>query len=123
MDLSVPNDIRRTIRDVRPRLIVNAAAYAAVDQAERDETKARIINAEAPALIAEEAKAIGAAMVHYSTDYIFDESHCSDQHKGIRYSSVQTCVFMAFQLAPHKNVWYQIARLARATVSELHNRA
>jgi dTDP-4-dehydrorhamnose reductase len=72
MELSVPNDIRRTIRDVRPRLIVNAAAYTAVDQAERDETKARIINAEAPGVIAEEAKAIGAAMVHYSTDYIFD---------------------------------------------------
>lgn len=74
MDLSRPNSIRRTIQDVRPGLIVNAAAYTAVDRAESDETKARIINAEAPAVIAEEAKAIGAVMVHYSTDYIFDGS-------------------------------------------------
>jgi dTDP-4-dehydrorhamnose reductase len=72
LDLSNPTDIRRTIREVRPQLIVNAAAYTAVDQAETDETKAQAVNAEAPGLMAEEAKRIGAALIHYSTDYVFD---------------------------------------------------
>jgi dTDP-4-dehydrorhamnose reductase len=74
LDLSKPDDIRRTIREVRPQLIVNAAAYTAVDQAETEEALARAINADAPALMAEEAKNIGAGLVHYSTDYIFDGS-------------------------------------------------
>ncbi|HLZ12326.1 MAG TPA: dTDP-4-dehydrorhamnose reductase [Candidatus Acidoferrum sp.] len=72
LDLSNPADIRRSIQEVRPQLIVNAAAYTAVDRAETDESIARAVNAEAPALIAEEARKIGAALVHYSTDYIFD---------------------------------------------------
>jgi len=72
LDLSNPTDISRTIREVRPHLIVNAAAYTAVDQAERDETKAQAVNAQAPGLLAEEAKKIGAVLVHYSTDYVFD---------------------------------------------------
>ncbi|MFY9802594.1 MAG: dTDP-4-dehydrorhamnose reductase [Candidatus Acidiferrales bacterium] len=72
MDLSRPDEIRRVIREIRPTLIVNAAAYTAVDQAEKDESLARAINAEAPAIMAEEAKRIGAAIVHYSTDYVFD---------------------------------------------------
>jgi dTDP-4-dehydrorhamnose reductase len=74
LDLSNPDQIRRAIRDVQPSLIVNAAAYTSVDQAEREEKQARIINVEAPALMAEEAKRIGAALVHYSTDYVFDGS-------------------------------------------------
>jgi dTDP-4-dehydrorhamnose reductase len=72
LDLSKPGDICRTIREVRPQLIVNAAAYTAVDQAEADVTMTRAINEEAPGLIAEEAKKIGAVLVHYSTDYVFD---------------------------------------------------
>jgi len=72
LDLSRPGDIRSLIRDVHPDLIVNAAAYTAVDQAEKDEGLARAINSEAPAVMAEEAKKIGAAIVHYSTDYVFD---------------------------------------------------
>src|SRR5881227_3996985 len=72
LNLSNPPDICRTIRQVRPQLIVNAAAYTAVDQAETDETTARAVNAEAPGLMAEEAKKIDAALVHYSTDYVFD---------------------------------------------------
>jgi len=72
LDLSNPSDIRRTIREVRPQLIVNAAAYTAVDQAETDETTAQAVNAEAPGVMAEEAKKIGAALVHYSTDFVFD---------------------------------------------------
>jgi dTDP-4-dehydrorhamnose reductase len=74
LDLSRSEDIRQIIRDVRPNLIVNAAAYTAVDQAEEDESAARAINAHAPAVLAEEAKRIGATLVHYSTDYVFDGS-------------------------------------------------
>lgn len=72
LDLSKPDEIRQAIRAVRPGLIVNAAAYTAVDQAESDEATARAINADAPGLMAEEAKKIGARLVHYSTDYVFD---------------------------------------------------
>src|SRR5260370_21258566 len=72
LDLSNPSDIRRTIREVRPQFIVNAAAYTAVDQAETDETTAHAVNAQAPGLLAEEAQKIGAVLVHYSTDYVFD---------------------------------------------------
>jgi dTDP-4-dehydrorhamnose reductase len=60
LDLSKPGDIRRTILDVRPQLIVNAAAYTAVDQAETDQAAAQAINQEAPGLMALEAKKIGA---------------------------------------------------------------
>ncbi len=74
LDLSNPSDIRRTIREVRPQLIINAAAYTAVDQAETDETTARAVNGEAPRLMAEEAAKIGGVLVHYSTDYVFDGS-------------------------------------------------
>jgi dTDP-4-dehydrorhamnose reductase len=74
LDLSSPDDLRRMIRTVCPNLIVNAAAYTAVDRAEKEEAIARAINADAPAVMAEEAKKIGAGLVHYSTDYVFDGS-------------------------------------------------
>lgn len=77
LDLSKPDQIRRAIREVRPQIIVNAAAYTAVDQAETDEAAARTINADAPGILAEEAKKIGAGLVHYSTDYVFDGSKTS----------------------------------------------
>jgi dTDP-4-dehydrorhamnose reductase len=72
LNLSNPENIRRTIREIRPNLIVNAAAYTAVDQAEKEETAANEINSNAVAIMAEEAKKIGASLVHYSTDYVFD---------------------------------------------------
>lgn len=72
LDLSKPGDIRRAIREANPRVIVNAAAYTAVDQAEKDELAARAINTEAPGVMAEEAKKTGSVLVHYSTDYVFD---------------------------------------------------
>lgn len=72
LDLADPGLIRQVMRDVRPHLIVNAAAYTAVDRAETDEAAARTINAEAPGVMAKEAEKIGAALVHYSTDYVFD---------------------------------------------------
>ncbi len=73
-DLSELDGLAATVRAVRPQLIVNAAAYTAVDQAEREPALARRINAEAPAVLAREAAALGALLVHYSTDYVFDGS-------------------------------------------------
>src|SRR5713226_2295599 len=72
LDLLDPDSIRRMVRNIRPQLIVNAAAYTAVDAAESDEANAHAVNAIAPAVLAEEAKKLGAAVVHYSTDYVFD---------------------------------------------------
>jgi dTDP-4-dehydrorhamnose reductase len=72
LDLTHPDDIRAAIRKSCPDLIVNAAAYTAVDRAESDEEAARQINAIAPAVMAEEAKALGTLLVHFSTDYVFD---------------------------------------------------
>jgi dTDP-4-dehydrorhamnose reductase len=72
LDLLDTYSIRRAVREIRPELIVNAAAYTAVDAAESQETEAYAINAKAPAVFAEEAKKIGALIVHYSTDYVFD---------------------------------------------------
>jgi dTDP-4-dehydrorhamnose reductase len=60
------------MRDVKPTLIVNPAAYTAVDKAESDADACMRANAEAPGVMAEEAKKLGAALVHYSTDYVFD---------------------------------------------------
>lgn len=72
IDLSQPASIRSVVRDVRPDLIVNAAAYTAVDQAEDEPEAAMAVNALAPDILAEEAARLNAAMVHYSTDYVFD---------------------------------------------------
>ena len=63
-----------TVRRVAPDVIVNAAAYTAVDKAESEQELARMINAQAPGVLADEAKKIGAWLVHYSTDYVFDGS-------------------------------------------------
>src|SRR5712671_4234335 len=74
LDLRDPEKIRRVMRDARPQLIVNAAAYTAVDAAETDETAALAVNAEAPQVLAVEAKKLGALLIHFSTDYVFDGS-------------------------------------------------
>lgn len=74
LDLTKPGQIREAIRSVRPDIIINAAAYTAVDRAETEPELARMINSEAPALIAEEARTCGALLIHYSTDYVFDGS-------------------------------------------------
>jgi dTDP-4-dehydrorhamnose reductase len=74
LDLCNAEEIRRVVRHVRPQLIVNAAAYTAVDKAESEPAIAYAVNARAPGILAEEAKAIGAVLVHYSTDYVFDGS-------------------------------------------------
>jgi dTDP-4-dehydrorhamnose reductase len=72
LDLSRPDSIRRCVREARPGIIVNAAAYTAVDQAESEPQIAEVVNAQAPGVLAEEAKRAGALLVHYSTDYVFD---------------------------------------------------
>lgn len=72
MDLSNLQQVRDVIRSVKPTLIVNPAAYTAVDQAEREPELAQRINGEAPGVMAEEAKKLGATLIHYSTDYVFD---------------------------------------------------
>ena len=71
MDLANLDQVREVIREVQPQLIVNPAAYTAVDKAESETELAFRINAEAPGVMAEEAKKLGAALVHYSTDYVF----------------------------------------------------
>jgi dTDP-4-dehydrorhamnose reductase len=74
LDLRNPEKIRRVMRDAKPQLVVNAAAYTAVDAAETDESDALAINADGPQLLALEAKKLGALLVHFSTDYVFDGS-------------------------------------------------
>jgi dTDP-4-dehydrorhamnose reductase len=71
-DLSDPENLRRLVFRHRPAVIVNAAAYTAVDRAETETEQAEIINAQAPGALGESAAAIGALVVHYSTDYVFD---------------------------------------------------
>lgn len=73
-DFSQPEQVAALVRAVRPDLIVNAAAHTAVDKAESEPELAHCINAEAPARLAEEAARLGAWLVHYSTDYVFDGS-------------------------------------------------
>lgn len=71
-DLGTPDAVRAVIRRLRPDIIVNAAAYTAVDGAESDVEQAFAVNGVAPGVLAEEARALGSLLVHYSTDYVFD---------------------------------------------------
>lgn len=73
-DFGDPAAVARTVHQVRPDLVVNAAAYTAVDRAESEPELARTVNALAPGAIAQAACDVGAALVHYSTDYVFDGS-------------------------------------------------
>lgn len=73
-DFSRPESLAATVRAVAPQIIVNAAAHTAVDKAESEPALARAINATAPGVLAREAAALGATLLHYSTDYVFDGS-------------------------------------------------
>lgn len=73
-DLADADRIRSVVRETKPTVIVNAAAYTAVDKAETEAALAFRINAEAPGILAEEAVALGALLVHYSTDYVYNGS-------------------------------------------------
>ncbi|HWF65910.1 MAG TPA: dTDP-4-dehydrorhamnose reductase [Acidobacteriaceae bacterium] len=74
LDLASETSIQDAIRRARPQLIVNAAAYTAVDKAESEPDLAQRVNVSAVVTLAAEAKTVGAAMIHYSTDYVFDGS-------------------------------------------------
>lgn len=71
-DLSRPESLAATIRKIKPDLIVNPAAYTAVDKAETEQELAYAINAEAPGVLAKEAASRGISLIHFSTDYVFD---------------------------------------------------
>ena len=72
LDLARPEALREPLRQLKPDLIINAAAHTAVDQAESEPELAFAINAEAPRVLAEEAARLGVPLIHYSTDYVFD---------------------------------------------------
>jgi dTDP-4-dehydrorhamnose reductase len=72
LELTDANAIRKTVRDAAPEVIVSAAAYTAVDRAESEPDLAFSVNANAPGVLAAEAARLGALLVHYSTDYVFD---------------------------------------------------
>jgi dTDP-4-dehydrorhamnose reductase len=74
LDLAQPETLRTLVRESRAEVIVNAAAYTAVDRAEEHEDLARRVNGVAPGILAEEAARQGAVFIHYSTDYVFDGS-------------------------------------------------
>ena len=86
LDLTDALAIRSLVREVRPALVVNAAAYTAVDRAEQEPALAEAINSDAPGVLATEAAQLGAALVHYSTDYVFDgqgqQPHREDDPTG-----------------------------------------
>jgi dTDP-4-dehydrorhamnose reductase len=82
VDFARPESIRSFVRETTPDLIVNAAAYTAVDQAEQEADLARAINTDSPAVLAEEAKRLGIPLVHYSTDYVFDGAQSTPYHES-----------------------------------------
>jgi dTDP-4-dehydrorhamnose reductase len=84
IDLETPETLLGIIRRLQPQVIVNAAAYTAVDKAESEPERARRINAIAPGILAEEARQMNAVFVHYSTDYVFDGK------KGTPYTETDT---------------------------------
>ncbi len=83
-DLARPDELAATVRQLAPDVIVNAAAHTAVDKAESEAALAHRINSEAPAVLAAEAAALGALLVHYSTDYVFDGSGQRPWHEADR---------------------------------------
>ncbi len=84
-DLSKPEELRQTVLAYKPDFIVNAAAYTAVDKAESEVDLARVLNTAAPAVLANAAAQVGAWLVHYSTDYVFDGSgtHARQEGEGV----------------------------------------
>ena len=82
IDLTDGGSIRKWVRDTAPAVVINAAAYTAVDKAESEPERCQQINGVAPGILAEEAKKLGALLVHYSTDYIFDGTKTHALRRG-----------------------------------------
>jgi dTDP-4-dehydrorhamnose reductase len=72
LDLADPDSVKSQVRAVQPQVVVNCAAYTAVDRAETDRDAAHAVNASGPGVLADEARRVGALLVHFSTDYVFD---------------------------------------------------
>jgi dTDP-4-dehydrorhamnose reductase len=89
LDLADADAIVRVVREVAPAWIVNAAAYTAVDRAETEHERAFAVNARAPGVLAEEAKRLGAILIHYSTDYVFDGAQRAPYDEAARAESAQ----------------------------------
>jgi len=81
-DLADPQALAALVRSHAPRVIVNAAAYTAVDKAETEQALCRAVNADSPAALAEVARDLGALLVHYSTDYVFDGGGTEPRDEG-----------------------------------------
>jgi dTDP-4-dehydrorhamnose reductase len=81
-DLSQPEQLMQTVLAYKPNFIVNAAAHTAVDKAESEPELAKLLNADAPAALAKSAAQVGAWLVHYSTDYVFDGSGTHARQEG-----------------------------------------
>jgi len=134
LDLADPDRIRSTLRELKPEILVNAAAYTTVDRAESEPEAAFAINARAPGILAEEAGRLGALLIHYSTDYVFDGAKAGpyleddplhplsvygasklEGEKAIRASGARHWIFRAsWVYAPRgKNFFLTILRLAR----------
>jgi dTDP-4-dehydrorhamnose reductase len=101
LNLAVRDDLRSIVRETRPNLIVNAAAYTAVDQAETDGEAARQINAIAPGILAEESKQVGATLIHFSSDYVFDGTKTSpyDESDYTNPLNIYGCTKLAGEVA------------------------
>lgn len=84
LDLADPESIRRVVREAMPAVIVNAAAYTGVDRAESEPEAAMRVNGAAPGVLAAEARRLGALLVHYSTDYVFDGAKEAPYAEGDR---------------------------------------
>jgi len=124
IDLSDPDNVKLVISEIQPDIIVNAAAYTAVDKAEEEHELAYLINAIAPKAIAEEAKRINALLIHYSTDYVFNG------HKESPYNESDTPdpinVYGASKLAGEQAIQksgcqYLILRTSWVFSSRTHN--
>lgn len=101
-DLARPQTLRAVIRRVRPSLIVNAAALTNVDRAEREPDLARALNDVAPGAMAEEARAVDALLIHYSTDYVFDGTRTTPYDESAEPNPIN--VYGATKLAGERNV-------------------
>jgi len=84
LDLTDANRLASVVREIRPSIIINPAAYTAVDQAETDVDGAMRVNAAAPGVLAAEARRLGIPLIHYSTDYVFDGAKDSPYDEGDR---------------------------------------